>query len=843
MQSRSTRYGGRRTKSRAQAMVEFGLVLPILLLIMYGLIESGRLLFMYASVVSAARQAVRYGSVTGDNGSGTPYYRDCPGIRTAAKRLGFLQGFNDSDILISYDTGPGGTSIGDNSCNVTAGHPVNGDRIGVQVSTDYSPIVPLVPFGPFTITSSGVRTLLVGSYVFIDSPGVVLPPGSSGDFTMQKESTPTSFGDLGENITYTYTLTNLGSTAITSLNLTDSLGIAVSCPGTSIPASGVIQCTASYTITQADIDAGSVSNTATATGVANGTPVLAQASLTINFIPQPQLTLSKHGEPPEFIARGNNIVYTFTLLNSGNVVLTSPYTIADSVLDSWNCTGATSPLAINASTTCTGTHALSNSDINATYVDNSATATALYGSYTVTSNVATAQTLVPKLLLTINASPPSVSTLGETITYTYVLKNRTASSMSNLKVTDSRGAGNYACLGSLAAGAQATCTRNYTAYTQTDMNAGLVLNQGTASAQGGINSNSATNTVGVTQTIKLTLTKTASPTTALTAGTVITYGYSFKNEGNVDLTEPYAVADDKITGINCSGATGTLAPGGTKSCANATHSVTVGDIAAGSIVNTATVSAMFGTQTVPSSPVSKTVITFAGARLGLQKSASELYFTGTGQTLTYTYKLINTGGVVLNPPYSVTDSKIPAVDCSAVNSPGTPIPVGGFVSCTATYGVSSDDNTLGSITNSASATANGGALVSSNPNPTVLTVSKFICTSTTLKHTDPTPIPTGNDITWTIVNNTGIAVHIASITISWSSAPPSLTQVQLDGSTIWNGPTNSSNGGFTVPGGPWMLDTGNTNMRLLFSAPASGVRIVLTFSEDCPVVDSNVVPS
>src|SRR5512143_342944 len=91
-------------KSKAQAMVEFELALPILLLVMYGLIESGRLLFIYASVVSAARQAVRYGSVTGDNGSGTPYYDDCAGITAAANRLGFLQSF--STIAISYDAGP-----------------------------------------------------------------------------------------------------------------------------------------------------------------------------------------------------------------------------------------------------------------------------------------------------------------------------------------------------------------------------------------------------------------------------------------------------------------------------------------------------------------------------------------------------------------------------------------------------------------------------------------------------------------------------------------------------------------------------------------------------------------
>ena len=77
-------------KITAQAMVEFALALPILLLVVYGLLETGRLLFMYASVVTAARQAARYGSASGDNGSGANYYDDCSGIQGAANRVAFI---------------------------------------------------------------------------------------------------------------------------------------------------------------------------------------------------------------------------------------------------------------------------------------------------------------------------------------------------------------------------------------------------------------------------------------------------------------------------------------------------------------------------------------------------------------------------------------------------------------------------------------------------------------------------------------------------------------------------------------------------------------------------------
>ena len=120
---------GRKTK--AQAMVEFALALPVLLLVVYGLIEAGRLLFIYASVVTAARQAVRYGSATGINDSGMLYYKDCSGIAAAANRVAFIAPF--SDIAITYDDGP--EAPGDSgSCPADVPNLANGDRVKVRVS-------------------------------------------------------------------------------------------------------------------------------------------------------------------------------------------------------------------------------------------------------------------------------------------------------------------------------------------------------------------------------------------------------------------------------------------------------------------------------------------------------------------------------------------------------------------------------------------------------------------------------------------------------------------------------------------------------------------------------------
>ena len=73
-------------KEGAQGMVEFALILPLLLLVVFGVIEMGRLLVIYSSVGTASREAARYASAAGEPSPGLPYYADCAGIRAAAQR-------------------------------------------------------------------------------------------------------------------------------------------------------------------------------------------------------------------------------------------------------------------------------------------------------------------------------------------------------------------------------------------------------------------------------------------------------------------------------------------------------------------------------------------------------------------------------------------------------------------------------------------------------------------------------------------------------------------------------------------------------------------------------------
>jgi hypothetical protein len=136
------------SRTMGQGMVEFALAIPIFLLLVWGLIEGGRLLFIYSSVMTAGREAARYAAAS-DN------FTDCTGIQSRAMDIGFFAGIASSNIITTYDR-PGGTYT--SSCPPT--DPQLGDRVIVDVWVDYSPIVPVGGFRPFKIESINAHTII-----------------------------------------------------------------------------------------------------------------------------------------------------------------------------------------------------------------------------------------------------------------------------------------------------------------------------------------------------------------------------------------------------------------------------------------------------------------------------------------------------------------------------------------------------------------------------------------------------------------------------------------------------------------------------------------------------------
>lgn len=149
----------------AQALVEFAIALPVLLLLLLGIMEVSRLILMYALVSNASRDAVRYASSWGIESTGAQYarYKYCSGIRTQAKKSGYFLNLQNAEITISYDTGPSGTSLG--ICDATSGEDADikvdsGDRVTVTVTRTYTPLVKLLPISGRNISATSSRTIL-----------------------------------------------------------------------------------------------------------------------------------------------------------------------------------------------------------------------------------------------------------------------------------------------------------------------------------------------------------------------------------------------------------------------------------------------------------------------------------------------------------------------------------------------------------------------------------------------------------------------------------------------------------------------------------------------------------
>lgn len=145
-------------KRKGQGLLEFALVLPIFLLLVFGIIESARLIMTYSSVYTASREAARFGASIG-NSNGVPRYQDCSGIRGVAVQQGFLSGVQDADIQIKYDTGPNDPRTWAALPNCP-GDANLGDRVIVRISVLYTPLLPLVNFPGITINSQEGRTII-----------------------------------------------------------------------------------------------------------------------------------------------------------------------------------------------------------------------------------------------------------------------------------------------------------------------------------------------------------------------------------------------------------------------------------------------------------------------------------------------------------------------------------------------------------------------------------------------------------------------------------------------------------------------------------------------------------
>ncbi len=208
--------------------------------------------------------------------------------------------------------------------------------------------------------------------------------------------------DAGDRIDYTITITNTGNTTLTNISYNDPLTGASGTIGTLTPGQSQ-QVNTSYTLTQADIDAGQVSNQATVTyddpqgntftndsddpddgtnaDNADTEPNDDPDDPTVTLIPRdPKMSVLKtytfnDANANGMVDAGETVTYTVTVENTGNVSLTDIQVNDPMVSLTYQSgdTNANTILDVGETWVYTGTYTVTQADIDSGSISNIAT--------------------------------------------------------------------------------------------------------------------------------------------------------------------------------------------------------------------------------------------------------------------------------------------------------------------------------------------------------------------------------------------------------------------------------------------------------------------------------------
>ncbi len=134
----------------------------------------------------------------------------------------------------------------------------------------------------------------------------------------------------GSVVPYQFLVTNGGLEPLTALQVQDATLGTVACPITTLlPAPGLgssVVCTGAHTLTQAEVDAGVVTNTATATALNPANQPVTSNPSTVRLVvgTAPRLALQKFVVEPPPYTLGQPVTFRYNLTNEGNVTLTNP---------------------------------------------------------------------------------------------------------------------------------------------------------------------------------------------------------------------------------------------------------------------------------------------------------------------------------------------------------------------------------------------------------------------------------------------------------------------------------------------------------------------------------------
>lgn len=478
--------------------------------------------------------------------------------------------------------------------------------------------------------------------------------------------------DAGDTIIFSFDVTNSGDVSIDSLVINDSGPTfnsvagsgslsAVNCPLTSLAPAQMTTCTATYTLSQSDVDnaivggSGAVENTATASGEDPSNAVVSSLSSmanqtiasdsSIQIVKSAGAPTVANGVDPTLVDPSDTITYLLNVDNTGNTTL-SNVLITDSIatvtcpamtnLGAAFVNDGSAQLAVGDGIVCSAVYSLLQTDLDNGGVQNTANVVSTDPNSVATNDSDTVNsgfTQKTSVSLVKSATPLPASPVANvsTITYAFELTNTgnvtltspqvvdpiCSSPVSPLTFASGYTSGDAAVSGQMEAGETWLFNCDYT-ISQADINAGEVANtavgSGTPPPGSGLPNpeNTASNLADAGQNAAISLDKSSSLAT-VSAGTLsgstdigdtVSYRFDVENTGNVTLTN-IVVTDPLITGapnngtISCPAGISSMAPGATVTC-TASYNVTQTNIDAGMIANTASVT---GTPPVTVPPI------------------------------------------------------------------------------------------------------------------------------------------------------------------------------------------------------------------------------------------------
>jgi len=252
-------------------------------------------------------------------------------------------------------------------------------------------------------------------------------------------------------VAYTFTVTNNGNDALSNVVINDPLiGVAAFKCADPLAIGATAKCTTSPINITFGNDVKFVDN-ATATAIFGGPTDTVTSNSTNAPVYLARMSMVKTVTPNEVEKVGDVVTYTFVITNTGGAPL-DHVSVIDNKSTGFTGTNQLSPitctattLAVGASTTCTGTYVVSQDDLVAGDVENTATASAQYGpDQTITDKASSGDLkIIPSYGLALSETVDKQAVVvGGPLTFTYRIANDGDQTMYSLNLVETAFTGN-----------------------------------------------------------------------------------------------------------------------------------------------------------------------------------------------------------------------------------------------------------------------------------------------------------------------------------------------------------------------------------------------------------------